>query len=177
MAVVTQYASKYFRDSNNVSEQVLPLCQPGEIKVFEDYVSIASGAQLAANDLIKLARLAAGHRPVRLEYFINADIESNSGLVMDVGTSNDQDLLASGVSPTAAATPVGYVAPTTVPLIRSMNDVAAPTSPYDVQFTVTTGATGSAAANATIIYFRLFYTCPATAYDGTNSPAAVAGTQ
>lgn len=174
MAVVTYYANKYFRDASNVAQQELPLCQPGELKTFEDAVVIASGGQLIVSDLIKFARMPAGHKPVRMEMWVSADIDSGSSLAFDVGTTAYASQLAAAVSFGGSA--VGLVFPTGVPLIYNLT-AATPDAAYDILATLTGAAGSNAAAAAATLTFRLFYTNPGTAYDPADGPSAVLGTQ
>lgn len=177
MAVNTYWATKYFRDSNNVALQTIPVCRPGEMKVWEDTLVIAAATsglgtlQAIANDLLKLARMPGGHYPIQLDFYAG-DLDSGTVLRVDFGTTANPDLLAAALDIDTAG---GYVMPAAADILQSLNE-AVPSDPYDILGTITTAANGNVFTAATC-YFRLTYAAPAGGFDPSDAPAAVTANQ
>jgi hypothetical protein len=177
MAVNTYWASKYFRDSNDAALQSIPRLQPGQLGVWDDTIVIAAATsglgtlQAIAGDLLKIARMPAGHRVRQLEMYIG-DIDSGTVLRMDFGITGNSDLLAAALDVDTAG---GYVVPANADVLQSLNETT-PSTDYDLLGTVTTAANGNVFTAATC-YFRVTYYCASNGFSPSDGPAVVEGTQ
>lgn len=160
---------------------VPPLAR-GRSGFFDDYVTLAT--VLATTDAVYLARLPAGHIPLKVELDIDGDLDtSGTTLAVKIGTTADDDLVvAAAVISTADAhyefptnTAGGSVFGNTTSA-KALRTTAPPSTDYNLIMVPTAAATGTPSGNAKV-YIRVHYGCPATVYDDSNSPAVVAGTQ
>lgn len=167
MANATYTATKYF------SDQPIPACTyPGQVKVWAD--SITTGDVLLVDtDSLKWARIPKNHIVLKWEAYIPDWDTGGTALAIDVGTTDNDDTLAAAV---VIGTAGYFTAPlngATVGLAAGFSDTP-PDEDYDLISDVTASATTGTSGTA---YFRVYYTALPSVYDGSNSPAAVEGTE
>lgn len=174
--MATYYGAKYFRDSSNNAEQAIPICAPGQVKIWTD--SATFSAAFTTSDSLKAIRMPAGHIPLQIHLVSDGDLDTGANtLAVNIGTTADADLMAAalviGDANRVFVVPSNNGATTGNPALLS---TSAPTSDYDILITPTASATTSSTGT---LRYRLFYTVDTTAaaVDPTNSPTAVAGTQ
>lgn len=180
MANATYYGLKYFRDDNNNALQTVPLCRPGEVRVWQDTIGAFGGASdpLVTTDTIKAARMPKGHIPLIVQIATDGDLDTGANtLAVNVGITGDADRIAAGLV-IGDANRVFVVPSNNGATTGNIDafDTAAPTTDYDLLITpsvnATTGTTGA-------MHFRVFYTVnpAASSFDPSNSPSAVVGSQ
>lgn len=186
MANAFYYATKYFSNGTSSAAptagyEPIPACtSPGEIRFFQD--SFTASAVLATTDKVYLARIPAGHIPLRLELCVDGDLDTGANtLAVKIGTTADDDLLTAGhvigtgdslyVFPSDDADGIAFG---TTAFAKAQFTTSAPSTDYDLTLIPTVAATTSSTGTGR---FRLYYTSVPTLYDPQSSPAAVAGTQ
>jgi len=147
--------------------------------------TVAFTAALATTDETFLARVPAGHRVIGLK-FQYAEIDSGTTVTVNVGvqadgtTYDDADAyIAASILFRAAAAysfPVAGATGTGNPTTWWTGPAAAGTPNIDYNVVLVLAAGPSTATSGTI-YYEIEYISDLPVYDGSNSPAAVAGTQ
>lgn len=181
MANAFYYASQ-FRSNGTASATptayhgTLPNLPRGAVGFFDD--TITFGAVLATTDTCLLARIPAGHIPLRVELDIDGDADTGANtLAVKIGTTADDDLVVAAAVigngdrhysfPTAAAGGAAYGTTTSAKALRT---TAAPSTDYNLTMIPTAAATTSSTGT---VYIRVYYGCVATVYDNSDSPAVV----
>lgn len=159
----------------------IPPLQRGTIGFF-DAVLAAPSALLATTDTCYLARMPAGHIPLKVELDLDGDLDTGANtLAVKIGTTADDDLVVAaaviGVAdahyefPTNTAGGIAYANTSSA---KAMRTTAAPEVDYNLLMVPTTAAT---TASTGTTYIRVWYGAPVTVFDDVDSPAVVAGTQ
>lgn len=148
----------------------------GVVGFFDD--TITFGAVLTTADTAYLARLPAGHIPLRVELDIDGDADTGANtLAVKIGTTADDDLVVGAAVigngdrhysfPTAAAGGSAYGTTTSAKALRT---TAAPSSDYNLTLIPTANATTSSTGT---VYIRVYYACVQSVYSGNSGPAVV----
>lgn len=107
------------KDSVNISDKVVDGDRTGGLLLLATAVVTLSGST-ATNDTIQLVDLPAGAVPVPQLSHVTASADPGTDLELNIGTSDDEDLLADGlvlssggqVAFTAGTMPAGAITPT-----------------------------------------------------------------
>lgn len=186
MANAHYYASGFHSNGTATAAPTLyygsiPRLQPGQIG-FYDAVLAAPAAVLATTDTCYLARMPAGHIPLKVELDLDGDLDTGvNTLAVKIGTTADDDLVVAAAVigngdrhyefPTNTAGGSAYGDTTSAKALRT---TAAPSADYNLLMVPTAAATTSSTGTT---YVRVWYGAPATVLDDNDSPAAVEGTQ